>query len=418
MKQGLEYLRVILRCGYEMAFAYIVMVYFTIIFAKQNVDMGQTITLAILFCVSYILRDNVENRMILTGVHIAMAAVTLIMPYAFVIRLFWAVLITAFLLTGSLKQAGSVIITPYLDSVPWAGMLFCVIFYLFGLLSGEKGLENSAYVILIIMLMMSLARLYVDGVCKYMSQTHNMDGISVNTMLKTNTRLVAAVMTGMLVVMLISGVTGLTAAVGRMIMLAATYLGRGLTFVMSFIMNLLERLFSKTRNNEDILKDAFLNAVAADGNDTSMLANVLMVLLLALFGILLIAIAAKLIKKAVWYLMQKRYYIVNKDSKSSGVSVTIEHIDKKPEMIKKTVSTPEERFRKCYKNEIQRYGREIRLNEYMTCDDIQDRISSQGLGDVEEINILYKSVRYGNIDADKHSIKKLKSLIGENKGRN
>ena len=73
----------------------------------------------------------------------------------------------------------------------------------------------------------------------------------------------------------------------------------------------------------------------------------------------------------------------------------------------------EERFRKAYKFQMEKYRYDIDLSVYRTSDELADDVESSNLGQVSEMNELYKTVRYGNRQVDRETLSKMRDIINK-----
>lgn len=407
MKQKLELLRRIFRCVYEILFSVLIYIFLAIVAFKTEPGIKAYVTISMIYIISYILREKIPNYLLLVGLHIVEGVVVCLIPFAVTEKILFCLYTGNCLFDAYLyaKRNG------YLKSMseaPWPTFLFSFIFYLFGLYIKNDMLVNVSYILPLILLVVYLVIHYLDGLRGYLEATKDVSGLPLKSIVVTNSAIVAFVIITIIVCMILGRVFGLE----RMLTVVGVFLREVLKVVIWSIIifyRIIAHLittgtFSQSTSPmpTELVTNDFINSSAES------MELILKLGVMALVIYIIYKIAVKIIKSM---LKKRRFDIdtveeafVSYEEKRANMSIF--------DRIKLKLSK-EERARRYYKNKIERYKYDIKLNPNSTCRGIENEIKDSQLGDVKNITDLYADVRYGDVDVDKNILKKMSDMSKE-----
>ena len=410
MMHKLEIIRRILRCCYSAVFAMACMLFIIVVFDKGNSYFVQLITVLACFALSYIIREFAPNGLVICIFHLAMAGVSFFLPVTVLDIAFIVIICVFHLMFESLVYMKKNSKIDYMDSVPWISVLMCFVYYLFGLVIGSNVLEKSMYIIVMSLLVLTLISIYVDGICKYISCTTEVDGIPVNRIVKSNSRIVFAIIIGILVMMLLAGMLDVRdgfASFLRMFVAVVRFVATALVFIWGA---LISRFMGDGGYGQQ--QESPADYISNTTSESNPVVEAVIGIMLAALIIVFVYLFVRSFIKIFGALLKRRNYgsdiIENSREKKQNVEKVVKR--KKAHRI---FMSREERFRKAYKFQMEKYRYDIDLSVYRTSDELADDVESSNLGQVSEMNELYKTVRYGNRQVDRETLSKMRDIINK-----
>lgn len=406
MKHRIEIFQRVFRFLYEALFSTIILLFFVIVFVKEEPNVLAAIWVFVIFGISYVIREWAPNYLVMFLLHLLLVGVSLFLPIAISEKVISIGYLLFFLLPESVIYAKRFSHLAPLNDIPWPSVLVVFIIYLFGHAVHSEFLANSSYVFMILMLFCYLLLVYVEGLYHYIEQTNDVSGLPLSKIVQTNSRVVVVVMTILLLALLLGrtihlqwlfdSIKNVFAAVFRMI-----------ASVFIFIFGMIARLFMGTNLSEHVEYDVNnTHGFTAYGYTVGAVFDIVLNVFVVMLAVVLLY---KIGKRVLKLLLSARTY----DKDIIERAETKKNIKREKTNIRKRILphwSYEDRIRKCYKYTIENFQPDIRLSEDQTCHDIEADISDQELGDVKELTDLYAEVRYGNRKVDKQMLKRADTL--------
>lgn len=361
-----------------------------------------------IYVTAYIIREHAKNAITILFAHAAF-----LVPFYFLnmegryIIIFALISLVLFLEGYKYIRAGK-ILKP-IGEAPWYIFLFCFIFFLYGIYMKNEQLKNASYIVLVLLIITYLINLYVDGLGKYLSEAKNVSGIPLKNIAKTNSLIVGFIM--MFLVISIAAANShdwhkLVDIIVNGMVSVIKLIGFGILFVFN-IMKMFFMRMPVSRINDMIGEEIQASNYAEHGQAIFTLLKFLVILAVAFFLL-------KLLIKFVCGLFT-RYNRLSDIVEDAPVKKKEKIEPQKRKGIFSVLFSPEERARRMYRAHILGYRYDIRLKETKTCQDICHDIKSETGDDVSELTEIYSEIRYGEKKADRNVIKKISSLITNNK---
>lgn len=401
-ERGLRYL-------YEVIAAELFMYAFCMIFMRQDPRFMDALWIAGAFLLSYLIRDFAPNHILLTGGHLVLAGLLVILPGAVWIRAVTGLYDIGYLLPCAVAYAkrGSRLADM---SEPWPSILAGIIIYFASIGMKLPVLSNLSYIAVALLMAVYLMIRYVQGLKRYISQTAEVSEQSIRDIAFVNGRVVLF-LSG--IVLLLMGACRFLDLSGLVNVLAAacakviqTVFG-AIMVIWVFVLTLLTKggPEATSLDYQDTLNEYYQNSVR--GYDIfTLILKVFVVLLLIFFLV-------RILLQVIQFLLKPRSYADD----------VIELVDEEPHQYKERITvrhilhrmTDEERARKIYKKSILRYKDVITFNRRLTCEDIRQQISEMEDGNVDDISAIYEQIRYGSRKVNDHVIQEMKAASGRNK---
>ena len=131
MKYKIEITRRALRLLYEMLFTYLLVLFFEIIWIKEEPTKAIVIAMILQFVVSYIVREKVASYIGILLLHIILTALVFVVNFTGGQRLL-LVCISIHLLSDSMVYAMRRGKLKPIDDIPWPTFLISILIYVFG----------------------------------------------------------------------------------------------------------------------------------------------------------------------------------------------------------------------------------------------------------------------------------------------
>ena len=401
-ERGLRYL-------YEVVAAELFMYTFCMIFMRQDPRFTDAIWIAGIFLLSYLIRDFAPNHILLTGGHLVLAGLLVILPGTVWIRAVTGIYDIGYLLPCAVAYAkrGSRLTDM---SEPWPSILAGIIIYFASIGMKLSVLSNLSYIAVALLMAIYMMIRYIQGLKRYISQTTEVSEQSIRDIAVINGRVVLFL--AVLVLLLMGAcrfldLSGFVNALARAFAKVVQTVFGAIMVIWVFVLTLLTKgeTAATGLDYQDTLNEYYQNSVK--GYDVfTLILKVFVVLLLIFFLI-------RILLQVIRFLLKPRSYADD----------VVELIVEEPDQYKERITdrrimhrlTAEERARKIYKKSILRYKDVIILNKRMTCEDIRQEITEQEVGNVEGISSIYEQIRYGAGEVDNHVIREMKAASGQNK---
>lgn len=405
MKRWIEFFRRCLRCLYEAQLAALVLLFVSIVYFKVEPNIYAVVWVFLLFIASYLIRELAPNNIIVFILHLVLGGMTMLLPFGIVEKIVYGICLVLILTPKSLIYVHHHSHLTPIEGVPYPSVVTVVIIYFFGYWTHSSLIINSAYVFVIIMLFCYLLLLYVESLSGYIEQTKDVSGIPLAAILKTNSKIVIAILCFLLFVLLAARTIDLT-WVFRMIRNTFVEFFKLIASIFVFILNFLSVLASGEKKTETTVNQGYEEITP---NDT----YTIWIILEIVSKVFLVVLAGYLLYKMGKRLLKLLLVSRTNDQDIVERAETKKNIKRRKSSVGKRIFrrwSYEERIRKCYKYTIENFQPDIHLSKYQTSRDIETDIVDQELGDVNELTEIYTEVRYGNRKIDKTMLKRADAL--------
>ena len=279
--------------------------------------------------------------------------------------------------------------------VPWPILVLGLLASAFGFIYDIEGLPGLI--------------LYADSTRKYMDSTKDVRGIPIRQITKVNTIVIVGVFLCMIIVILLGEAVHLPDAfVGflqAMLGILKT-LFFGVVLVFRWIANLFG--FGSKEKTHEVSRQLRQEATKP-GTYSNILEFVLKGLLLALAVFVIIKILARVLRiLSARYrnnsVMQRADLV--EETKETDIRTKIPH----PSLFKRMRDSMsmEERARKIYRKRVMNLKKDLILAETDTTADIEEKALEQAGVSLPELTALYNNVRYGNVTVDRAYLSRMK----------
>ena len=293
--------------------------------------------------------------------------------------------------------------------VPWPILVLGLLASAFGFIYDIEGLPGIAAILTGVTLIFYLLILYADSTRKYMDSTKDVRGIPIRQITKVNTIVIVGVFLCMIIVILLGEAVHLPDAfVGflqAMLGILKT-LFFGVVLVFRWIANLFG--FGSKEKTHEVSRQLRQEATKP-GTYSNILEFVLKGLLLALAVFVIIKILARVLRiLSARYrnnsVMQRADLV--EETKETDIRTKIPH----PSLFKRMRDSisMEERARKIYRKRVMNLKKDLILAETDTTADIEEKALEQAGVSLPELTALYNNVRYGNVTVDRAYLSRMK----------
>ncbi len=406
MKHKIEFARRAAKCAYETIFTYLLLLFIMVIFAKKQPDIFMLPAIGIIFICSYMIRETAANYLILCVGHMIMAVVMAAIPFYAVIKVSLIIIVLSYLLPESYAYAKRMSVLKPMDGVPWPTILISLVFYIFGAAVGSEYMMVRVHYSVVLLLAITLVMIYLEGVLKYIRCTADVSGVPIKTIINANTKIVAFIIMGIIVLMLAGNLfdykDGFSYIENIALMILKVIFG-----CMILFWTILSKLLSGGARQTGIYEETreAVNTSFSE-NETG---TIFFILFAVLLVILLLYLLYKILRVVLAKLLEARVYHNDVVECLQNIPVAEEKINIQKR--KSIIHSKEDYFRKMYKDYVKSHLYEEDINPYLTCDEIKRELYERHLIDAEEVTKLYSSVRYGGRQVDRKLIKEMKSQI-------
>lgn len=404
MRHNIEIIRRLLRFFYELLFAILVLEFAIVIFYKDSVSYKNIAVIVAFYVLSYVAREKSSNIFIMLVIHIAPIAVLCFMN----IEVKYIVLYSLFMIfladASYMYIRKGMVLLPMTD-FPWVTFLMCLVIYIYGYFTKSLDMIKGIYVIPAILIFIYLFSIYADGLKKYVISTSDISGLPIRSIIITNTSIVGFVSFLLLCLIIISGRLDLTGLSSKLVLGFAAIL-KVIWAVISFIGEIIGSMITTGRSNLAANSSNYGEQIGAEAGHLAELMEGIMKL--ALIALLIYALYR--LGKYILSIIFVRYR--HEDGKVENVSSPVKKHIVKEKLPKRKVERLDitQRFRRMYKSYVERHKYNLSLDKSTTCREIEQEMEELDIEAAHEISELYSKVRYGGVEADRKTLKKMHDI--------
>ena len=404
MKSRIELFGKLTRMLFEMLFVMLLTIFFENVLIKHEPGVVNRVILAVIYIISFVVKNTARMRIIALGVHVALGGVMFLLPIDTVSK-WMLVVIICYLMFSAMDYIGYGNKPKPLEEPPWACFFIIVIMYLFGIYTKSYIFMNYTYVFALLMLVVYYLITYLEGLKKYVDSSKEVEEIHLKKVISRNNTIVFGIIVLLVVCMVIgylidySKVEAILKAIGGKIL-------KLFGSVLMIFLLLYDNVIKETADRPDAFNTEAINSMK--GHARTALDSSMVFLYIACAFIVFI-ILKKLLTIAVKLLFARNKSQDDIVEEAESISYIAEEKPAKKSIFKRL--SDEEKFRNKYKKHIETYKYDIKLSNNRTCRDIADEISQCELGDVSDITEMYAQVRYGKVPVDKPMLRKINSLV-------
>ncbi len=402
MRYKIEITRRALRLVYEMLFTYLLVLFFELIWIKEEPTKTIVIAMIAQFVVSYIVREKVASYIGIVIVHVILTALVFVVEFSGGQRLL-LVCISIRLLSDSMIYAMRSGKLKPIDDIPWPTFLISIIIYVFGWVAKEEMLYKTAFIVPIILLFLYYIMVYFEGIKSYVEATRDVAGLPLGNILSVNSLIVTFILFFLLAGIIVGGNIDLgkiLAWIGDILVGIIKIFAVGLTFIFRFITRLMSNGAASDKVDSNEEGDFILSHQGTMEDSTYMFFKIIFVAVVVYF-------VYRLVRTILVKLSASRKFDTDVVEDAERIILKREEDTKKGFF--RIRFTKEEKIRRYYKQRILRDKYDISL-ENKTCREIQVSIAENSTGDVEELTDIYSSVRYGEVVPDRALVKRVSRL--------
>lgn len=404
MRHNIEIIRRLLRFFYELWFAILVLEFAIVIFYKDSVSYKNIAVIVAFYVLSYVAREKSSNIFIMLVIHIVPVVVLCFMD----IEVKYIVLYSLFMIfladASYMYIRKGMVLLPMTD-FPWVTFLMCLVIYIYGYFTKSLDMIKGIYVIPAILIFIYLFSIYADGLKKYVISTSDISGLPIRSIIITNTSIVGFVSFLLLCLIIISGRLDLTGLSSKLVLGFAAIL-KIIWAVISFIGAIIGSMITTGRSNLAANSSNYGEQIGAEAGHLAELMEGIMKLAL----IALLVYALYRLGKYILSIIFVRYR--HEDGKVENVSSPVKKHIVKEKLPKRKVERLDatQRFRRMYKSYVERHKYNLLLDKSTTCREIEQEMEELDIEAAHEISELYSKVRYGGMEADRKTLKKMHDI--------
>lgn len=408
MSRKLEFWRTITRMVFQCIFTILVMHTILYNYAEHPYHPGCVIVVIALFIISYVIRFKIQNVALIVLGHLAFAGIVFLFGFE-ISATITLVLITIIMMALAIvfdKKEG----IPVLSGGP-VGMglaAFGVMFY-----ANYKELDSllkEAYFIPALMIVLYFIMVYLDGLKGYMISTSKITGIPMGRLLVTNSVFVGSLLFMFLVSVVI---VGLLFGDDNALFLAQLI---GLVFVIIiggfiYLTGNFVRLFTKepSMKSDEEFKERLKDVVPESSGDfieTLIKIAIVIGILFVLYRV--IRMLAK------WILARKQNGLDLVEFANVDVDVN-EQVENQKDEKRTLFASPEQKIRKLYRDRVIKHKAYIDISRYKTARNYESILREEGVDELKDATDLYASVRYGTLEPNRETVRKMKEALKKNR---
>ncbi len=403
MKSRIELFGKLSRMIFELLFVMLLTIFFENVLIKHEPGWVNRALLAVLYLISFIVRNVARMRIIALVAHVALGALMFALPIDNVSR-WMLVVIIGYLMFSAMEYIGRRNKLKPLEDPPWPSFFIIVVMYLFGIYTKSHTFVNYTYIFALLMMVTYYLMAYLDGLKKYISSTKEVEETHLKKVISRNNVIVFWI-TVLLVVGMVVGCLLDYSRIEAVLKMLGTKLLKLIASVFMIFALLFDNAIKESYGRPDAFNVDAINSMK--GHAKTALDSSIIFLYIAC------GLVALIVLKHLFKWVVKRLFARNKSQDdiveiADSITYATEEAPKK-KIFKKL--TDEEKLRKKYKTYIEKYKYDIRLSNTRTCRDIAEDIQGQELGDVSELTDLYAKVRYGTVKVDRSVLKKVNGLM-------
>ena len=404
MRHNIEIIRKLLRFFYELLFAVLMLEFVIVIFYKDSVSYKNIAAIVAFYVLSYVAREKSNNIFIMLVIHIIPIVVLCFMN----IEIKYIVLYSLFMIfladASYMYIRKGMVLLPITD-FPWVTFLMCLVIYIYGYFTKSLDMIKGIYIIPVFLIFIYLFSIYADGLKKYVISTSDISGLPIRSIIITNTSIVGFVSFLLLCLIIISGRLDLTGLTSKLVLGFAAIL-KVIWAVISFIGAIIGSMITTGRSNLAANSSNYGEQIGAEAGHLAELMEGIMKL--ALIALLIYALYR--LGRYILSIIFVRYR--HEAGKVENVSEPVKKYIVKEKLPKRKVERLDitQRFRRMYKNYVERHIYELSLDKSTTCREIEQEMEKLEIESAHEISELYSGVRYGGVEADRKILKKMHDI--------
>jgi hypothetical protein len=411
MTGRIERLRRVLSLLYDVLFATLAVYFCQGVFFKADINIIPFFILLAAFIISEICAEKCSNIFTLGIPQLAVCAGICFLPLDAGSRTVLCML--AFVrLISSVTYVKNGMKPRKLDEAPWVTVLAVLVIYGIGSYLKINRLVNSAYFMLVALLVIFFVRLYLQGLNGYVSSAKDVSGLTLSKIVSVNNVMIAGIILAFLVLVAISGLFDFSAVGGfilNCLKFIAVMIFYGLRFVVKFVVNLMFGDDDVTVEFEQADWDTVTEA-----NNAGIIDDIFGFLVEAAILVGLVYLVYSAVKRFIRSFMIKRIAVT--DVVEAADRDETEDLGSRKKtggnMLRRDESMTA-RFRKLYRRSVKKHADVIGLKNTCTCGDIEEKLSGESGMDISEATRLYQQVRYGEAQVDRKMLKDIGSALKE-----
>jgi hypothetical protein len=402
----IDNLRTVLGLINDVLFSTMVIYFFQTVFFKAEIGIITPLVMLAVFAISEVCAEKCTNIFFLCIPQLIVCVLLGFIPVDAGSR-------TVLCAAAFVKMASSVSYVKNgmkprkIDEAPWITVLVALVIYGFGYFLKIDGLNISAYVLLLLMLILFFVRLYLQGLNGYVSSAKEAKGLPLSRIVSVNNVMIAGILAFFLVLTALSGLFDFDFT-GKYILSGIKYVVLGIIYGIDKLVKFLIRLVAKDGDITVEYGQADVTYEAMSDN-FEILDDILGVAVELFILVGCIYLAYLFIRRLVKNFMVK--HLVTADVVESADRDEVKDIRIKRKVREKQAASLNVRLRKTYRQGVKRYGDEINLKSTDTCGDIEEKISKQN-ADISTATKLYEQVRYGEVQADRKMLREMDNAFG------
>lgn len=402
MKSRIELFGKLSRMIFELLFVMLLTIFFENVLIKQEPGWANRAILALLYLVSFVVRNMASMRIIVLVAHVALGALMFVLPIDTVSR-WMLVVIICYLMFSAMEYIGQRNKLKPLEDPPWPSFFIIVVMYLFGIYTKSYTFVNSTYIFALLMMITYYLMTYLDGLKKYISSTKEVEETHLKKVISRNNVIVFWI-TVLLIVCMVVGCLLDYSKIEAALKMVGTEILRVLASVFMIFALLFDNVVKKSSNGANAFDMDAVNSMKGYAKTALDSSIIFLYIACALIALIVLKKLLKFVIKLLFARNKSQDDIVEI---AEEITYVTEEVPQK-KIFKRL--TGEEKLRKKYKTYIEGFKYDIRLANTRTCRDIADEIKECDLGEPEEITQLYAQVRYGNATVDKSMLKRINAL--------
>ncbi len=404
MRRRIELFRMLARMLYEFLFMILLVLFAELILLKHDINSIHIFLVIAAFFVSYVLRNITDMPVIALAFHavigmfifkVDIQTSSKVLLLMVLVYLFCSSVI--YIRVGKKLKA--------LDEIPWVPFFLAVLMYLMGIYAKSTVFINYIYVIILLMVGVCSMLTYLEGLKKYIDSTKDVQGLPLNKVISRNNAMVIIITLLIMMCMVIGYLIDYSELIN-----VIKNVGKSLIKLISSVFMILSIVFSRMINSESgagfSVTQEESEAIKSYGRNVG---SSFMVIIYVALCLIVLIVLTRLLRVLIAFVFER-----NK-SNNDIVEIAEQKVELKVEKTKtRKIFTPksyEERFRKKYKNSVERYKHFVKLTKEKTCRDIEMDFEKEELGNISDMTNLYASIRYGQTKVDKGLLRESKDIF-------
>ena len=398
--------RKILKLIYQYTLTLLIYNFLGVLFRQGTLGLKAMLAIAVIFVLSYILRDYFTRGVYLLIIHAVMGIIGAFFFSGLFLR--GVILFTAFdTFMDGLFYINRGFTLRRFSEAPWELFLIGVISTILAWYLKDEYLFWFTYVATISLFINYLLTMYFDGIEKYISTNRHITGLPLKQIISVNSLLVTGIMFIVVVLVGLSNIFDFSGIVKSFGYAMLTIL-RIILIILSIIINLFFGLFDygNPAPPEQGLKQIQILTQGAD-----IIGAIIEFLLMALVT----SLTVYLIYSVVRFFIK---LILRKNDRSFELTEELGHSIRKKDLVRESTRVSDRpgrlsgaaRVRELYRKNVLSFRKMFMPDRNDTAGDIEKALTSYGMENAEKFTEMYEAVRYGNTIPDRQYINTMKDL--------